>query len=87
MNTILLSMASWLAINIITWLSGKLHLSKTYVSVGLALLLWIWVYAFQLLVQKYPVQREQVMWFMWWAYWTSQAIYNLYKKIVNDTQD
>lgn len=84
MEAILISMASGLAINLITWLSGKLWLSKTYVSVGLALLWWIIVYAFQLLIKEYPVQWEQIMWFMAWAYATSQMIYNLYQKIVNE---
>lgn len=82
MEAILISMASWLIINLITWLSWKLNLSKTYVSVWLTIVLWIIVYSFQLLVKQYPVQREQIMWYMAWAYWTSQMLYNLYKKIV-----
>lgn len=82
METILISMASWLIINLITWLSWKLNLSKTYVSVWLTIVLWIIVYSFQLLVKEYPVQWEQIMWFMAWAYGTSQMLYNLYKKIV-----
>lgn len=82
MEAILISMASWLIINLITWLSWKLNLSKTYVSVWLTIVLWIIVYSFQLLVKQYPVQWEQIMWYMAWAYWTSQMLYNLYKKIV-----
>ena len=75
-------MASGLVINLITWLSWKLKLSKTYVSVWLALLWWIIVYGFQLLIKQYPVEREQIMWFVAWAYATSQMLWNLYQKIV-----
>ena len=82
MTEILLAMASWLVVNVITWLSGKLNLSKTYVSVGLSIVIWIILYVWQLLVNKYPVARETVVEFILWAYGTSQIVYNIYKKII-----
>jgi hypothetical protein len=82
MQTILLSMVSWLCVNVITRASGKLGLSKTYVSVGLCILIWIVLYVGQLLIQKYTVQREQIVAFVWGAYWTSQCVYNLYQKFI-----
>ena len=84
MEAILISMLSWLAINLITRLAWKLKVSKTYVSVLLSILVWVIVYCFQILIKKYPVQWEQVMWFVAWAYATSQVVYNLYKKFVEN---
>lgn len=81
MTEILLAMASWLVVNLVTWLSWKLNLSKTYVSVGLSIVLWVILYVWQLLVNKYPVARENVVEFILGAYWTSQIVYNIYKKI------
>lgn len=82
MEAILLSMVSWLCVNVITRASGKLWLSKTYVSVGLCILIWIWLYVAQLLIQKYTVQREQIVAFASWSYAMSQAIWNLYQKFI-----
>lgn len=82
MEAILLSMVSWLCVNVITWASGKLWLSKTYVSVGLCILIWIVLYVWQLLIQKYTVQREQIVAFAWWCYAMSQVVYNLYQKFI-----
>ena len=81
METILLSMLSWLCINVITWASGKLWLSKTYVSVGLCLLIWVAIYAAQLFIAKYQVQWENIVWFASWAYAMSQVVYNIYQKL------
>lgn len=80
MEAILLSMLSGLVINLITWLSWKLWVSKTYVSVGLSVLIWVILYAGQLIVNKYPLQREQIVEFCAWAYATSQCIRNLANK-------
>lgn len=89
MTEILITMATGLVINLITWLSGKLNLSKTYVSVGLSIVIWIILYIIQLLVNKYPLARENVVEFILGAYWTSQCIYSIYKKVIekDDTQD
>ena len=82
MEAILLSMVSWLCVNVITRASGKLWLSKTYVSVGLCIIIWIGLYVAQLLIQKYTVQREQIVAFAWWCYAMSQVVYNLYQKFI-----
>lgn len=87
MEAILISMLSWLVINLITRLAWKLKVSKTYVSVLLSILVWVIVYCFQILIKKYPVQWEQVMWFVAWAYATSQVVYNLYKKFVENKEN
>ena len=86
MEAILISMLSWLVINLITRLAWKLKVSKTYVSVLLSILVGVIVYYFQILIKKYPVQWEQVMWFVAWAYATSQVVYNLYKKFVENKE-
>lgn len=83
MEWILLSMLSWLIINVITRLSWKLNLSKTYVSVGLSILLWVILYVWQLLINKYSLQREQIVWFASWSYAMSQVVYNIYNKLTN----
>ena len=84
METILLSMWTGLCVNVITWLSWKLGLSKTYVSVGLCILIWILLYVAQLLIQKYTVQREQIVAFASWSYAMSQVVYNIYKKVIEN---
>lgn len=81
MTEILISLLSWLAINLITYLSGKLWVSKTYVSVGLCLIIWVLMYFGQTLIQNYPAQRETIYNVMLWSYWFSQIIRNAYKKI------
>lgn len=82
METILISMVAWLVINLITWLSWKLNLSKTYVSVGLSILLWVILYVGQIVVKKYPLAREQIVGFAGGAYAMSQMCYNLYQKYI-----
>ena len=72
---------SWLAINIVTRLSWKLKLSKTYVSIGLSLLVWVILYVWELLVNKYPAARESVIEFVLWSYSISQIVYNIRTKI------
>ena len=84
MEAILLSMVTGLCVNVITWLSWKLGLSKTYVSVGLCILIWILLYVAQLLIQKYTVQREQIVAFASGSYAMSQVVYNIYQKIKGD---
>ena len=81
MEAILLSLVSWLCVNIITRASWKLGLSKTYVSVLLCLVIGALLYAGQALINKYPLAREQIVAIATGAYWFSQVVYNLYKKI------
>ena len=81
MTEILIAMVSWLAINLITWLSWKLNVSKTYVSVLLCLVIGALLYAGQALINKYPLAREQIVWIASGSYWFSQILWNLYKKI------
>jgi len=82
MDMILISMLSWLVINLITYLSWKFNVSKTYVSVGLAIFLWVVLYIWQMIINKYPLQWEQIVWFASWAYAMSQVVYNLYQKLI-----
>lgn len=81
MTEILIWMVSWLAINLITWLSGKTGVSKTYVSVLLCLLIWVICYLWQILINKYSIQRDEIVAFATWSYWFSQIVWNLYNKI------
>lgn len=82
MTEIAIAALSWIAINVITRLSGKLWISKTYVSVGLCILLWVLVYVVQILANTYPMQWNQIVEFAVGSYWISQVIRNLYKKFV-----
>lgn len=85
---ILIAMVSWIAINLITWLSWKLKVSKTYVSVLLCLVIGALLYVGQVLIDKYPLAREQIVAISTGAYGFSQIVYNLYKKFVeNGKQD
>lgn len=81
MEWVLITMLSGLVVNVITYLSWKLWLSKTYVSVGLCILLWVILYVWQIIINKYPLQWEQIVIFASWSYAMSQVVYNLYKKI------
>ena len=87
METILITMISWLVVNLITWLSWKLNLSKTYVSVGLSILLWIILYIGQLVVNKYPLARQSIVEFSAGCYAMSQVVYNLYNKIIENKKE
>lgn len=82
MLEVLIAMASGLVINLITRLSGKLWVSKTYVSVLMCLVIWALVYAGQAIVDRYPLERQEIVAFASWAYATSQIIYNLYQKFI-----
>lgn len=82
MLEILIAMVSWLAINLITWLSWKTWVSKTYVSVLLCLLIWVCLYIWQTVVQKYPAQWDEIIAFATGAYGFSQVVYNLYQKFI-----
>lgn len=82
MDLILVSALSGLVINLITYLSWKFNVSKTYVSVGLAIFLWVVLYVWQMIINKYPLQWEQIVWFASWSYAMSQIVYNLYQKLI-----
>lgn len=82
MLEVLIAMASGLAINLITRLSGKLWVSKTYVSVLMCLVIWALVYAGQAIIDRYPLERQEIVAFASWAYATSQIVYNLYQKFI-----
>lgn len=84
METILFSALSGLAINLITWLSGKLWISKTYVSIGLAVLIWVVLYVGQIVIDKYPMQWQQIVAFASWSYAMSQVVWNTFQKIKED---
>ena len=86
MAEILIAMASWLAINLITWLSWKTWVSKTYVSVLLCILVWVCLYIWQVVVKKYPAQWDEIVAFAGWAYAMSQVCYNLYQKFVEEKE-
>lgn len=87
MLEVIIAMVSWLAINLITWLSGKLWLSKTYVSVCMCLIIWALLYVAQIFIDKYPMQREQILAFATGAYGFSQIVWNLYKKYIENKKE
>lgn len=82
MLEVLIAMASGLVINLITRLSGKLWVSKTYVSVLMCLVIWALVYAGQAIIDRYQLERQEIVAFASWAYATSQIVYNLYQKFI-----
>ena len=86
MTEVLIAAATGLMINLITWLSGKLNLSKTYVSVGLSIFIGIAIYVVQIIIDKYPMQWDQILAFASWAYAMSQFIYNIVIKITESKQ-
>lgn len=81
MTEVLIAAFSWLAINVITWASGKLGISKTYVSVWLCLLIWVWLYLGQIAINKYPMAWEHIVAFATGSYWFSQVVWNIWNKI------
>lgn len=87
MTEVLIAMLSWLAINLVTWLAWKLKVSKTYVSVLLCLVIWALIYAGQAIVDKYPMQWQEIVAFATGAYWFSQIVWNLYQKYVEKKLD
>lgn len=87
MTEILIAMISWIAINVITWLSGKLWVSKTYVSVLMCLVIWAIIYAGQAIIDKYPLAWQEIVAFATGAYWFSQIVWNLYQKYVEKKLD
>ena len=68
----------WLVVQIITKLSEKWKVSQTYVSIWLALLLWVGYYV---ATNYYSIQRQQAVEWFGWVYASSQIFYNLFKKL------
>jgi len=73
MEMVLAGLATWL----ITELSKKLNVSQTYVSLWLAFLGWAIYY---IATNYFALERQEVVTFATWVYWTSQVIYNIIKK-------
>jgi uncharacterized membrane protein YwaF len=69
---------SWILVNILTYLSKKLKLSGTVMSVLLSLLVGTMYYV---ITNYYGATYEQIAIFVWGAYATSQVIYNIIVKI------
>lgn len=67
----------WLLSSVLTWLSWKLKVSKTYVSIILCIILWAWYY---FATKYYSIQWQEIVEVIWWVYASSQIIYNLAKK-------
>lgn len=86
MTEVLIAAATGLLINLITWLSWKLHLSKTYVSIWLSIFIGITIYTIQIIIDKYPMQWNEILAFASGAYWVSQAVYSIVLKISENKQ-
>lgn len=71
------SILCWLLVEVLMWMSNKLKISKTYLSIGLCIVLWTWYYA---LSTYYPIELDKLIAFVWWSYASSQLIYNILKK-------
>ena len=67
----------WLFVQIITKLSEKWWVSQTYLSIWLAILLWL---IYWLLTNYYELERQQAIQNIWGIYASSQIFYNLFKK-------
>lgn len=74
METVLL----WLLVQVITKFSEKFNVSQTYVSIGLALILWLGYY---IATNYYQMERQQAVECFGWVYASSQIFYNLFKKL------
>lgn len=84
MTEVLIAAFSWLAINVITWASWKLWVSKTYVSVWLCLLIWVGLYFGQMLINTYPMAWEKIVAMATGSYWFSQIVWNVYQKVIEE---
>jgi len=67
----------WLLTSILTWLSNRMKVSQTYLSVGLAILLWAGYYV---ATKYYAIQWQEIVEAVTGVYASSQLIYNLLKK-------
>jgi len=68
----------WLVVQLITKVSEKWNVSQTYISIGLALLLWLGYY---IATNYYQMEWKQAVEVFGWVYASSQIFYNLFKKL------
>lgn len=64
----------WLLSSVLTRIAGKLKVSKTYVSMGLCIVLWAGYY---FATKYYNVQWQEIVEVIGGVYASSQVIYNL----------
>lgn len=81
MTEVLLSMWVGLLVNLITYLSWKLNISKTYVSVWLCVFVWVLLYCLQIWTNNHAYTWEQILGFASGAYAMSQMVYNIAVKL------
>lgn len=74
MEMVLAGLATWF----IALLGKKLHISATYVSLGLA---FIGGTIYYIATNYYALEWQEVVTFVTGVYWTSQVIYNIIKKL------
>ena len=67
-----------LLVQVITKASEKRKVSQTYVSIGLAIVLWAWYYV---VTRYYSIQWEKIIEWIWGVYASSQIFYNLFRKL------
>ena len=67
-----------LLVQVITKSSEKRKVSQTYVSIGLAILLWAGYY---IATRYYSIQWEKLIEWIWGVYASSQIFYNLFRKL------
>ena len=67
-----------LLVQVITKASEKRKVSQTYVSIGLAIVLWAWYYV---ATRYYSIQWEKIIEWIWGVYASSQIFYNLFRKL------
>ena len=68
----------WLVVQLITKVSEKWNVSQTYISIGLALFLWLCYYV---ATNYYQMEWKQAVEVFGWVYASSQIFYNLFKKL------
>ena len=68
----------WLLVQLITKFSEKFKVSQTYISIGLALILWLCYYV---ATNYYQMEWKQAVEVFGWVYASSQIFYNLFKKL------
>ena len=68
----------WLVVQLITKVSEKRNVSQTYISIGLALILWLCYYV---ATNYYQMEWKQAVEVFGWVYASSQIFYNLFKKL------
>lgn len=67
----------WLLVQMITKASEKRKISQTYLSIGLAIILWAGYYV---ATTYYNMEWKAVLEWISWVYASSQIFYNIFKK-------